>query len=457
MDLSNPTQATELSNITEMTLSECLEQKAMDFIINNFRILYRMPEFCRLPDYIALKILYSDRLNVSSEEEVFHAVRLWVNFDEENRREKLIYMLRSVRLTLLSIEFFLIEVVPFCDPCYECTDNFFRAVEEIMVPSLFNRPKYRMGRAKLAVIGASEFTDASKTIDVYDGVKNTWTLSKNLNIDRARFASVVVNDWILILGGCKLIQMFGEPVDTPISEVGYIDLKDGQIYKLKSLHAPRFDFQMVTISADSSIDVYVIGGADINKKAVTRVERWNSVEQIWKKNIAHMLTGLIYSSASVINDNIYVTGGCKFLNNNMYCTDLVQRYSVKTNKWIYCTPMIQKKANHSSVTINGKLYVAGGFRNIIGTEIRLLHSMESYDPVANVWTTFSNLPSPRSGAGLIFFQNKLFLIGGSGKYSNLDDVWEYDASAETWINRRNLNTSRSTLCALILPYDVIDF
>ncbi|XP_077301677.1 kelch-like protein 25 [Arctopsyche grandis] len=370
-------QAMDLSNIMGMlTPLESLEQKAMDFIIDNFGILYKTPEFCRLPDSLVLKILRSDRLNVSSEEEVFHAVRLWITFDKKNRKEKLLDMLRSVRLKLLSMEFFLLEVVELCDPFEGCMINLNQAVYEMMIPNHLSKPKYRMGRAKLAVIGDSEFTDASSTIDIYDGVRNTWTQSKKLNIDRARFGSVVVNDWILIIGGCRPIRIFEAIIGVPLSEVIYIDLKDGQIHELKSLNGPRFNFQVATISDNSSTDVYVIGGFSDYKTALTTVERW-------LKN--YQLKDLL--------------------------TDLVQMYSPKNNKWIYCTPMIQKRANHSSVTINGKLYVGGGFCSIIGNRIRHLLSMESFDPVANVWTKFSDLPSARSGAALIFSQNKLFLIG----------------------------------------------
>ncbi|XP_077302090.1 kelch-like protein 24 [Arctopsyche grandis] len=451
-------QAMDLSNIMGMlTPLESLEQKAMDFIIDNFGILYKTPEFCRLPDSLVLKILRSDRLNVSSEEEVFHAVRLWITFDENNRKEKLIDMLSSVRLTLLSLEFFLLEVVELCEPFEECMINLNQAVYEMMIPNHLSKPKYRMGRAKLAVIGDSELTDASSTIDIYDGVRNTWTQSKKLNIDRARFGSVVVNDWILIIGGCRPIRICEAIIGVPLSEVIYIDLKDGQIHELKSLNGPRFNFQVATISDDSSTDVYVIGGFSDYKTALTTVERWNSEKQIWKKNIARMLTISIHPGVSVINDNIYLTGGLRTINLKIYCTDLVQMYSPKNNKWIYCTPMIQKRANHSSVTINGKLYVGGGFCSIIGNQIRHLISMESFDPVANVWTSFSELPSARSGAALIFSQNKLFLIGGTVAQKSLDDVCEYDPRCEEWIARKSLSIPRTGVQALILPYDVIDF
>jgi hypothetical protein len=40
-----------------------------------------------------------------------------------------------------------------------------------------------------------------------------------------------------------------------------------------------------------------------------------------------------------------------------------------------------------------------------------MNSVESYDPIANVWTQFCNLPTPGSGVSLCFFQNKFIFMG----------------------------------------------
>lgn len=64
--------------------------------------------------------------------------------------------------------------------------------------------------------------------------------------------------------------------------------------------------------------------------------------------------------------------------------------------------------NFKSVVMNGKLYIVGGY---IIQSTTYVENVESYDPDANLWTSFCNLPGPRLGANMCVFQNKLILIG----------------------------------------------
>lgn len=47
-------------------------------------------------------LLKSDDLNVTSEEQIFHALMGWINFDPINRRQHIGYLLGYVKLPLLS-------------------------------------------------------------------------------------------------------------------------------------------------------------------------------------------------------------------------------------------------------------------------------------------------------------------------------------------------------------------
>ncbi|XP_077292966.1 uncharacterized protein LOC143915992 [Arctopsyche grandis] len=356
-------------------------KNAMSLTIDNFKTLYKNQKIVNLPVLTLTDILKSDKLNVSAEE-VFESVKLWVKSDEKNRKSELVDVLRFVRLPSLSMEFLVKEVLVFCSPYEECIGilqqefeqnlknlqsklstsehNFDNSQSKLSIcerkfensqskltiaeQSLKDfQSKLSMAELKLnlgefdkiALIGDFNISVAN-TIDVYDGRTNTWNLSRNFNFDRDEFASVLVKEIIMIIGGNKSAAGY--------NTVDYIDLKDGQKHSLKPLNQGRCYHSAVTLHHLTSSDVYAIGG--YNEKNLSSVERWNSKTMNWDTNVAPLLQGVHYHSASVIDDRIYVAGGNKMENKEISINTL-QVYSVDYNSWSYGTPMIQTRARHS--------------------------------------------------------------------------------------------------------------
>ncbi|XP_077301165.1 kelch-like protein 15 [Arctopsyche grandis] len=196
----------------------------------------------------------------------------------------------------------------------------------------------------------------ANTIDIFDGRNNSWLLKKNCGLDRDRFAAALVNNWILIIGGCNSL-------DRTVNNVDYIDLKDGQKHPLKPLNHSRSYLSAVTVLRDSSIDVYAIGGSPSMPVIMnlSSVERWNSDIKNWDTKVAPLLTAVCLHSASVVNDRVYVTGGLILKDSEWKSINYVKVYSAKTNSWSYCAPMNQARDSHSSVAIKGELNVGGGY------------------------------------------------------------------------------------------------
>ncbi|XP_077290322.1 uncharacterized protein LOC143914104 [Arctopsyche grandis] len=279
---------------------------------------------------------------------------------------------------------------------------------------------------KIAVVGGY-LVEMGNTVDIYDGENKSWALTKYIGNDKSKFASVVVGDRIVIMGGYNSSNQ-------TLTSVEYIDLKNGQRHPLKPLNQARDSFSAVTLRRNSSTDIYAIGGFEIVnvKKYIRRilpsVERWSSRTENWEM-IAPLLLPIDGHSASVTDDIIYVTGGRLYENGKNVSLNKVQIYSVETNSWTYGTQMNQARHAHSSVVFKGKLFIAGGFIEQANT---CLDSIEYYDPIANLWTVFTKLPQPATGIGLCCFQNKLFCMGGFNGKIDLSDVWEYDERTKSW-------------------------
>ncbi|XP_077287869.1 kelch-like protein 7 [Arctopsyche grandis] len=445
---------TELANLLEVkippryrAIDYCLEvlrltdnlemkRRAMNLTLDNFEILYKTRDFLNLPVSTVIDILKSDVLIVPSEEDVFNAVKLWVNHDDTNRKNNLVQLMSSVRLSFLSTEFLVNEVMKFCNSCADCMTSIRQEVLNKNNQSLIQRETLRGKKEKIVLIGGEDLNMAH-TIDIYDGEKKSWSLSTSIgtSIDKYHFASVVVEDWIVTIGGLN---------GGALNSVEYIDLKNGQIYPLKPLNQARWDFAAVTLRGDSSTDIYAIGGAS------NSVERWNSKTEEWEI-IAPLLVAVTNHSASVIDRKIYVTGGQTYGNGKEVYTNKVQVYSVETNTWTYCAEMIHGRYNHSSAVLKGKLLVAGGY----GLKYVILDSVEQYDPVENLWSVFTRLPKPVIGISLCCFQNKILSMGGLGK-KYYWDVYEYDEISKSWKeNRGRLNKFRIDSAAHVIPHHSI--
>ncbi|XP_077293722.1 kelch-like protein 25 isoform X1 [Arctopsyche grandis] len=415
-----------------------LIKKAMDLTLDNFETLHKTQDFLNLPASIVIEILKSDDLLVSTEEDVFNSVKLWVNHDDANRKNELTQLMGSVRLSLFSMKFLVDEVMLFCLSYVECLTSIRQVLKDKIDKSSIQRdtPRGKKEKKEKIVLVGGEDLNMANTIDIYDGAKKSWTPSKHIGINKSEFASVLVGDWLVIIGGKNSSW-------ETVTSVEYIDLKSGQKHPLKPLNQARWRFSAVTLRRGSSTDVYV-GGDDSNQS----MERWNSKTGDWEI-IAPLLSTVYDHSASVMDGKIFVTGG---LTNDYKSTDKVQVYSVETNFWTYRPQMIQARHSHSSVAFKGKLYVAGG--RVWQTSTKL-DNVEYYDPIANVWTAFTKLPEPAYGINLCCFQNKLLSMGGYDRVTRLSDVWEYDETTTSWKASSSLSRKRAYFTALVIPYDSI--
>ncbi|XP_077294432.1 kelch-like protein 28 [Arctopsyche grandis] len=265
VDLSNFLEVLKLTGDSE------LKKSAMDLIVENFETLHKTQNFLNLPASTVIKILKSDNLNMSSEEDVFNSVKLWVNYNDASRKNDLVQMMSSVRLSLLSLEFLVDEVMTFCQSCADCMTSIRQAIKDTNNKSFIQREAPRREKDKLALVGGNDINVAN-TIDIYDGQKKSWTLSEDIGINKTCFVSVIVGDWMVIIGGLNSSNQTETSVE-------YIDLKTGDKHSLKPLNQARHDFSSVTHCRDSSTNVYVIGGFELLDIETNTGNRLSSVER----------------------------------------------------------------------------------------------------------------------------------------------------------------------------------
>ncbi|ELT90630.1 hypothetical protein CAPTEDRAFT_73011, partial [Capitella teleta] len=126
-------------------------------------------------------------------------------------------------------------------------------------------------------------------------------------------------------------------------------------------------------------------------------------------------------------DGFIISGG---LRNNIAQRDCFS-YDVQTNRWKTLPPMSTARVEHSSMCHENQLYVIGGWD---GNNI--LYSVEVLDMNSLQWSYIPRLPFRVCKAGVVFFSNNLFVLGGMNDAGDwVTDVNEYDSLLRGWQRR----------------------
>ena len=91
-----------------------------------------------------------------------------------------------------------------------------------------------------------------------------------------------------------------------------------------------------------------------------------------------------------------------------------------------------------AITVNNKIYLAGGGMLQIKAPIKLL----CFDPSSNAWDIKANMNYARHGAKVVWFENRIWVIGGNDGSEHLNKVESYDPISNTWREEVSLNVAR---------------
>jgi N-acetylneuraminic acid mutarotase len=105
----------------------------------------------------------------------------------------------------------------------------------------------------------------------------------------------------------------------------------------------------------------------------------------------------------VVNSRIYVIGGGET------AEDRVTMYDPDEDEWsTNLAPLPRPVTRASSIVANNKIYVFGG-EDASGNE---LDSVYEYTPSTNTWRTVKRLPAARSGAAAAVLSSRVYVVGG---------------------------------------------
>lgn len=192
------------------------------------------------------------------------------------------------------------------------------------------------------------------------------------------------------------------------------------------------------MAAADAIDdrVYVVGGNNSGSNNWLRsfeaydtsTGQWHTLPDLpgqWPR-------GLL--AATAIAGKLYVTGG-----GNSYYPESSNEmfiYDPQTG-WSQGPDLPHARSHHSSVAVNGRLYVIGGKWQIQHGVEHPRPEVDVYDPETGSWSSAAPLPTTRGLLATVAVENRIYAIGGQsilsdGWHGSLDTVEEYDPSLDTW-------------------------
>ncbi|MBS2098747.1 Kelch repeat-containing protein [Carboxylicivirga linearis] len=150
-------------------------------------------------------------------------------------------------------------------------------------------------------------------------------------------------------------------------------------------------------------------------------------EGIWSEE-SSFVNGRRYPVVCATDTEIYVMGG---ESQSDFTSALFEAYNLNDNTWSVKTDLPLGRVHAAATYLNGKVYVAGGFKSGSNTAVV---DVDVYDPATDTWSTIASMNNGRWGLSLVAFNNKLYAIGGLADLSstNVTNIEEYDFNTDTW-------------------------
>jgi N-acetylneuraminic acid mutarotase len=109
-----------------------------------------------------------------------------------------------------------------------------------------------------------------------------------------------------------------------------------------------------------------------------------------------------------------------------------EAYNPETNIWTKKASMPTARHHLTSEVVEGKLYAIGGrllgnsIQSHINEALSNFNDNEVYDPKKDTWNIVAPMPTKRSGLAAASINGSIYLFGGQGLNSALNNTEKYD-------------------------------
>ncbi|KAK3607148.1 hypothetical protein CHS0354_034304 [Potamilus streckersoni] len=404
-------------------LHACTEllRYANTYMEQHFTQVVQCDEFQALPVQQVCRLISSDRLTVTSEEQVYEAVLSWVNHDFSNRREYISELMENVRLPLISQDYLVqrIEEEPLVKRDSRCKDFLIEAMkfhllkgeQKTMFKTPRTIPRTPLGLPKLMLVIGGQAPKAIRSFECYDFKEDKWSQLAEMPSRRCRCGVALVNGLVYAVGGFN--------GSLRVRTVDVYDPKTDTWRPSTSMEARRSTLGVAVLNGL----IYAVGGFD-GSSGLESAEYYNVRTGEWRL-IASMSVRRSSVGVGVVAGLLYAVGG--YDGASRQCLSSVECYNSELDVWTPVPEMSCRRSGAGVGVVDGHLYAVGGHD---GPLVR--KSVEYFNPETGKWTLVADMHSCRRNAGVIANNGILYVVGGDDGSTNLGTVEYYDPKNNIW-------------------------
>lgn len=195
--------------------------------------------------------------------------------------------------------------------------------------------------------------------------------------------------------------------------------------------------------------LYFIGGQEAGIAGLLNtVYCYDPSDNTWSSKTA-MTTAREDFGAAVVGTKIYCFGG---LAGAYVPSKILEVYDTVNDSWESKADMPAAKClGDFGAACNGKIYAIASVNDFTGypTDLKVIDTVFKYDPVANTWSTVTEIPEGTAYKSCVTIGNKIYVAGGmkagdggTRPLTNLSNkIYIYDTISNTW-----------SLSKVLLPY-----
>jgi N-acetylneuraminic acid mutarotase len=165
----------------------------------------------------------------------------------------------------------------------------------------------------------------------------------------------------------------------------------------------------------------------------------------------HTLRRLPEASGAIacvaLGDMIHLIGGA-IGSDNRRSVDWHVVYDPRADAYTRRQPMPAPARDHTGVVVaNGTIHLIGGRVDTFHTNSNLHHT---YDARSDTWTFRAPMPTGRSGHGMVWYRDRIFVMGGEGTNRVYGQNESYDPATDRWESHAPMLTPRHGMGAVVL-------
>lgn len=305
----------------------------------------------------------------------------------------------------------------------------------------------------LIALGGKESTNqVSNSVQYLCHRKKRWQPLTKMPAAAYCHCVAVFNDFLFVAGGQ---EQFDNNGNTALSACFRYDPRSNSWRKLQSMLEPRTDFHL---SAFDSTSLVAVAGRNQNGP-LSSCERYNIGKNKWEK-ISSLPIHVCAHAGATLNGCLYIAGG--------FAADGFQRGCYKLSKvvrkesgriqeeffWERKASLNTERGLHCMVQINQKLYAIGGNNKTNGYRRDVIQT-DMYDPKTDTWTEISPLFEGQSEAGAAVVKDQIYVVGGHTWRERKDvrTVACYDSEKDQWSKNNDFPEALTSVacCSIKIP------